>query len=183
MKRLTRTFVLLASLLSLLCGLVILVVWARSYWAAQYVGRSTPTHWDGVLSMRGILRLEHGTYAADKPGWSYVTYAIKDRSGLWPELTTRDRGGGPLKRLGFGTAAIDYYSDGKMRRYALYLPHWAAALSFAILPTLTFSQAIRCRRRSARGRCPSCGYDLRATPDRCPECGTIPACIGSGSSP
>jgi len=54
---------------------------------------------------------------------------------------------------------------------ALTFPHWFLALLFAIPPALHLRGAIRSRRLNGAGHCPRCGYDLRATPERCPECG------------
>jgi hypothetical protein len=43
-----------------------------------------------------------------------------------------------------------------------------------MLFALPFARRQWRRERQAAGRCPECGYDLRATPERCPECGVVP---------
>jgi hypothetical protein len=58
------------------------------------------------------------------------------------------------------------------RRWYLYsdgIGLWLPILLAAALPCYWLFS--RMRRRQA-GCCPVCGYDLRGTPDRCPECGT-----------
>jgi hypothetical protein len=55
--------------------------------------------------------------------------------------------------------------------------HWyaaAAILPLSLLILLAFREMRTQQARLARGRCINCGYDLRATPDRCPECGAVP---------
>jgi hypothetical protein len=53
---------------------------------------------------------------------------------------------------------------------------WGTYVLMVGVYALVFQQFItRSRRRAApRGTCATCGYDLRATPERCPECGTVP---------
>lgn len=60
-------------------------------------------------------------------------------------------------------------------RRELIVPAWFTVVLFLILPTIRLLS----RKRPQVGVCVACGYDLRATPDRCPECGTIPAKVKS----
>jgi hypothetical protein len=62
------------------------------------------------------------------------------------------------------------------------IPRWFIMVATLITPVAFTASVIRRRRRGTVGHCSTCGYDLRATPDRCPECGTVPAASGSADS-
>ena len=60
------------------------------------------------------------------------------------------------------------------RRWAsLTIPHAYLLGVTAAYPAWRLARFIRERRRNRVGCCPTCGYDLRASPERCPECGAV----------
>src|SRR5918993_2637444 len=118
-------------------------------------------------------------------GWSYVS----GRNDLdlivppGPDVTV----GAEWDVLGFGRRQYTWTSEfvGPRNRagfpYTIdetSVPHGLLCLITATLPAIAcarLARGRRRRRRSRRGLCPSCGYDLRAAPGRCPECGAAPA--------
>jgi hypothetical protein len=52
------------------------------------------------------------------------------------------------------------------------IPMWFVIALFTVLPVVSAFVFARKRSRRHHNRCLACGYDLRASIDRCPECGT-----------
>jgi hypothetical protein len=191
MKR--QRFQVLAAV-SLVLALVTVALWVRSFWRRDLieVWHLTRTPNDcrktfiAAESDGGMLRFEinrerllpidqsllppialknfHG-YTPDGWSWQLPSHTITETLPAIPRQ--------------FQARHIPYY----IRRYSprsnigeddwlLEVPAWVPTTLFLVLPTAylirrrSMSRAVRC------GLCAACGYDLRATPERCPECGT-----------
>lgn len=99
----------------------------------------------------------------------------------YEELRIREPHMGHIRFLGIEIAreggVIDSSKSGKkagvdMLSYIRF-PFWLIILLSAILPAIWFFRfrARTTQRRKEMGFCLTCGYDLRASKDRCPECG------------
>jgi hypothetical protein len=120
----------------------------ESGWKVVRANMSTPRAID-VLGRRPYRGLE-GEFGSTAPKRRWSPMISLDRTNL---QTGQWRHGGRLIIV-------------------IWSGYWLPALAASALPALWVFRRLRRRRRLEGNLCLNCGYDLRATPACCPECGT-----------
>jgi hypothetical protein len=128
------------------------IVTARSLFASDALDVNCGQRHFRIITGKGGVSLRTRT-GPGLSGWNHVDFAAR-----YPAYF-------PLGESFGGRCGIQFgmLSSG----YSLTAPIWPVP---AIMTPLVLVVVFRSRRRA--GTCASCGYDLRATPERCPECGT-----------
>jgi hypothetical protein len=151
-KRFRRIALIWVSAVLALLSMAVCVAWARSY--------SICDEWD--LPGFSASNASGGLYAfAEQRGMQpYGHRALAMNYVALPEPNG--------SRLGFQWGKRAIYGTLWLR-----LPFWSI-LSFSFGAEYLALTRLRRLRHCVAGLCSACGYDLRATPDRCPECGAVP---------
>ncbi len=170
------------TILSLVLCLATLALWVRSYWrydslALVYGSRRFGAQSQFCELSFNTTRVRLNTQSRLwRSGWYYSTGGSDAQDTLRWEAE-RSPAPGVRQFAGFG-----YVTDTSPAASLFYIwfPHWFFALLFAALPATQLRSILRTRRRNRVGLCQHCGYDLRASPDRCPECGHAASTAASG---
>jgi hypothetical protein len=185
-----RRLLNLLTALSLLLCVAIVAMWVRSHVAADAVEWQRADdvggahyHWYRIIaSGRGRVELAYDAEVSEigsitpqeaaRPVGRWQRTArksarLRDLLRVSPDLEPAF-GGPPSLPFGFHFAWAT--SPATVRREVI-VPYWALVLVTGALPAFRLPALARRFMRPGAGLCPRCGYDLRATPDRCPECG------------
>jgi hypothetical protein len=178
MRRLLRLAFNLCAMVSALLCVGVCALWAGTKDTAGYGWVRTRS---GVsascISEGGAVQFK--VVSRDYPRWEARWVRPRELEDTWDLI---DLGGSPLLGMGggSGTLFLRPFTGGRGRSYApgllpsnverpsfpfwyVILPHGLIAVCAAVLPAAWVYTRVRRTRRP--GLCPSCGYDLRATPE------------------
>jgi hypothetical protein len=166
----------------------VLFLLAIGFWIVSYRWRCALVEsrmWSArlVAVSRGefgvILQTYHVELPGNKPsdfGWEWIRQTPDDLR-VWVDAYLENEDRSPV--VGFFVGRAD---NRMVTSRIVLLPIPFVVALFALLPladVLLIRRRRRRGRRLAAGLCVACGYDLRASPDRCPECGAMPAGMNS----
>ena len=137
-------------------------LWIRSYFLSDtfnYGSRDSAwvMYWN---QGRGIIDIYTGIKPSPRSdmGWSHTVREPEQEDYLWS--------------LWFFNI-FHPSRDPAVKEWYLAIRLWPISALTAIAPCVYLLRRFRRNRRKKLGLCKECGYDLRATTDRCPECGTV----------
>ena len=182
------------------CGSALLAIASAALWGRttrvndtwEWTRRRVANRW--ITSPGSVCysrRIDHTAAAAVANGMTFraTPYDVPQRSADGSTMTFRARPF-PGSSAGFECSHEQYAIDPKETRWTMLLPRsannlpgyeyytvrvplWLPCVALSIAPVVGGARAWRSRRRRRVGRCPSCGYDLRGSTERCPECGRV----------
>ena len=171
MKRFRRRLLNWLTALSLLLTGVTAALWVRGFWVSDRFVCTTPTAQYNFCF--GCNRFRFYAWHLTDPLDCYFPTGLqhvmppRDEITVWEHSAMPDsrpvrvvrRGSSPSIASGSAGYAVPYALTGAL----------------GLLPLLRLGPRRRAKAKDSHLLCANCGYDLRATPDRCPECGTATA--------
>lgn len=176
-----RRLFIVAWVLSLLLCATTAVLWVRSYMVTEDIEYARYAHgvdgWsayvrDGFRPRDGTLAYVHSLMLRPPRFDDRLPVGLKHQRDDWVNGSYYNRILDQHGFAGFSWGHVherDQFVDFSAR--GVGFPLWVILLLGAVLPVRTLILLQRKKSRRRVGRCPVCGYDLRASLDRCPECG------------
>jgi hypothetical protein len=170
MSRLFRVLLNALTVVSLLLFAATVIMWARSYDFIDEFFCWDSSGFTELSSYRDGFAV-HQVHHANLLPYERFTWRSRKMGGYkvgWGTLFS-------TYALKWQFAGFAWFRDGTF--WILVFPAWCPTAIFSVLPARAVVRCYKRRRAQAAsaGFCSTCGYDLRATPDRCPECGTVPS--------
>jgi hypothetical protein len=161
-----------ARLSAISAGLCVLLValWIRSFYVVDVIHMptsvgETSSYWH---SARGTIRYARIPDCPTRVKLVWV-HRTSNPSDVVYGVMRDDCFGFALQRV---LASGPLVPEGRLRQgWRAGAPFWFLVVLTAILPIKYLLRRRRISRSRSSGQCQVCGYDLRATPNRCPECG------------